>query len=153
LICHGTPDPVEPLSAGFVLSGGDVLDAAELLDVTVGASEIIASACSIGWRPDHIGSLDLLGDEALGLPAALLASGVQVLVVSISRVSDAAAARISVAYHTHRRAGSSPPEALQQAQIELLSDRAIPPSEWCGFVVYCSPFCPKPNIESKEKSA
>ncbi|MGX1127994.1 hypothetical protein RKD49_000184 [Streptomyces glaucescens] len=66
LACHGFFDPQEPLRSGVHLAGGDLLTAADILELRLDADLVTLAACDSGLgghRP---------GDELIGLTRSLL---------------------------------------------------------------------------------
>ncbi|WP_410872960.1 CHAT domain-containing protein [Nocardia sp. A7] len=143
LISHGRVAIDDPLSCCFIVADGRV-DAAALLDIDIAPAEMFASACSIGWRPNSIGAQDLLGDEALALPGALLTSGIRALVVSTAPIGDQASAFLAGAYHRQRSAGLHPIHALRAAQLLALQSQEFPVQDWCCMTIYGSAFAQTP---------
>jgi CHAT domain-containing protein len=137
LSCHGRAVTEDPLSSGLLTADG-VLDATALVGLRFGPEEVVASACSVGWRPSQVGDLDLLGDEALGLPAALLLAGARSFVVSTAKVGVQAASDLSVAYHARRIAGDDPVHAMRRAQLAA-RDAGHPIGSWAGLTIYAAP--------------
>lgn len=133
--CHGRIDPEQPLAAALQVVDGEI-DAAELAAARLGPAELMLSACSTGHRPTRAGGVRLSGDDILGLPGALLEAGARGVIVSIPPADDEGAAAFSLALHRHRRDGSSPMRAFQQAQLELLNGRFLDPERWAGFVLH-----------------
>lgn len=132
--CHGRADPDLPMASGLIVRDG-VVDAGEMLTRGVRRREVVLSACSTGWRPHRVGELDLLGDDVLGLPGALLEGGVSALLLSITPAADEPMRRLTVGYHRERLAGLPPLHALAAAQRERLSSND-PVWGWCGTVLY-----------------
>lgn len=132
--CHGTIVPNEPMSSGLLLCDSKV-DAAEVARAALAFDEVVLSACSTGWRPAEVGDLVLDADEILGIPAGFLESGVNSVLVSISKAEGKAARALTTHYHRQRVAGNSPLFAFQSAQKYLLA-QGVPPGTWLGFTLY-----------------
>lgn len=132
--CHGTIVLNEPMSSGLLLYDSKV-DAAEVARAELAFDEVVLSACSTGWRPAKVGDLVLDADEILGIPAGFLESGVNSVLVSISKAEGKAARALTTHYHRRRVAGDSPLFAFQSAQKSLLA-QGIPPGTWLGFTLY-----------------
>jgi CHAT domain-containing protein len=132
--CHGTIVPNEPMSSGLLLYDSKV-DAAEVARAALPFDEVVLSACSTGWRPAEVGDLVLDADEILGIPAGFLESGVNSVLVSISKAEGKAARALTTHYHRQRVAGNSPLFAFQSAQKYLLA-QGVPPGTWLGFTLY-----------------
>lgn len=133
---HAVSVPNEPWSSGIITSDG-VLDAVVLSKMRTITPEIVASACTTGWRPSSVADVDLLADDCLGIPAAFLLGGARALLVSISELGDVAASELLTSYHRHRSAGAAPIHALRSAQLEALGRRDV--ELWCGLTLYGSP--------------
>ncbi len=134
LATHGRFDAQWPMASGILCRDGWV-DAAEVVVHGVTSREVVLSACSTGWRPYHIGSMPLHGDDVVGLPGAFLEAGASSVVVSISPTDDAAMRRLMVDFHAARHRGEPPLQALATAQRRRL-DEGEPAWAWCGTVVY-----------------
>ncbi|MDQ3485236.1 MAG: CHAT domain-containing protein, partial [Actinomycetota bacterium] len=132
--CHGRADPDIPMASALAVTDGFV-DAAEMLRRGVRRREIVLTGCSTGWRPHRVGKMDLLGDDVLGLPGALMEGGAAALMLSITPAADEPMRRLSVAYHRARLSGLTPLQSLASAQRERLS-AGDPAWGWCGAVVY-----------------
>lgn len=134
LACHGRADTQWPMSSGLEASDR-LVDASDIVIGGVGRREVVLSACSTGWRPYKVRDTQLLADDVLGLPGALLEGGASSLLVSIPPAEDQPMRRLCVAYHRARRAGDSPLFALARAQRER-SDAGDPAWGWAGSVLY-----------------
>lgn len=85
LACHGEADRERPLNSRLRFAGGDI-DVASLIGKALGSLDfVILSAC------DSAVIGDPTPDEAIGLPAALLAAGARGVVASSWAVDDLAA--------------------------------------------------------------
>ncbi len=135
VVCHADVAADEPLASGLILTGS-TLDAGEILRLGCGFPEVVLSACSTGWRPQTPHGLELAGDDALGLVASFLEAGARSLLVSVPQAKDDIARRFMVAWHTHRRSGASPAEALRATQQELHEE--VPVWAWAGITAYSS---------------
>jgi CHAT domain-containing protein len=136
VVCHADAAADEPLSSGLILTAS-TLDAGEILRLGCGFPEVVLSACSTGWRPQTPHGLALAGDDALGLVASFLEAGARSLLVSITQAKDDVAHRFMVSWHSHRRAGASPLEALRRAQLQL-DEEEEPVWAWAGITAYGS---------------
>jgi CHAT domain-containing protein len=112
-----------------------VVDATEILAQGVRRREVILSACSTGWRPYKVGDLDLLADDIIGLPGAMLEGGASSILVSIPPTEDEPMRRLVVEYHAARRRGLRPIPAVAAAQRGRLTS-GDPVWGWGGTVVY-----------------
>ena len=133
--CHGTLEAAYPLQSGLLLTRSKV-DAAEVALSRMAYREVVLSACSTGWRPHHVGSMELLGDDALGLTAAFLEAGARFVLVSVPPAQDAATRAFTVTWHRHRRAGLAPLQAYAAVQRDLLSSGEHPLWAWAGMTAY-----------------
>ncbi|MGG5259247.1 CHAT domain-containing protein [Phycicoccus avicenniae] len=105
---HGTHHDESPLFSSVRLHDGPVF-AHELHRRGVGAGHVVLASCDVGsahLRP---------GDEALGLTAALLASGARAVLASVAPVRDEVAHAVTVAHHRGLRAGLDAASALEAA--------------------------------------
>ena len=132
--CHGTIVLDEPMSSGLLLYDSKI-DAAEVARAALAFDEVVLRACSTGWRPAEVGNLMLDADEILGIPAGFLESGVNSVLVSISKAEGPTARMLTTHYHQQRVDGNSPLFALQSAQKYLLA-QGVPPGMWLGFTLY-----------------
>ena len=72
---------------------------------------VVLSSCDVGRtviRP---------GEEILGFTAALLYIGTASVISSVTRVADASAVNLMIAYHRLLAAGARPAEALAEAAL------------------------------------
>ncbi len=140
--CHGTLDDREPMSSGLLLADGRI-DAGDILLRHLPYTEVVLSSCSSGWRPTVVRDIDptgrddvvLMGDDALGLPAAFLEAGASSALVSIPQAQDGVTKAFVEVYHVLRRSGCTPIAALHGAQKTMLQ-LEITPALWIGFTVY-----------------
>ena len=136
VICHGVIDHSEPSSSALIASDGKV-DAAEIALAGRCPDEVVLAACSTGYRPDAVGDLLLTGDDAVGLPAALLEAGARSIIMSIPKAHDTTSIEFMTRYHQSRVAGAAPVDAFQSTQISMLE--VADPGLWCGYVMYGTP--------------
>ena len=136
ICCHGVIDDIDP-SASALLAGDGRVDAAEIAMSHLGATDVVLAACSTGYRPHRVGDLELVGDDIVGMPAALLESGASTVLVSIPLASDAASVALMDRFHRHRAAGAHPADALNAAQREMPADHDV--WSWCGYSLYGDP--------------
>jgi hypothetical protein len=136
---HGEPPQCEPGDAALLLADAN-LEAAALAHAGIPFSEVVLAACSTGFRPiTEAQGVRLSGDDALGLPGALLEAGATTLLVSIPLAEVGAAHHMALGYHTARLAGQAPLAAFRSSQRALLSNPAVRTRNACGFVLYgCS---------------
>lgn len=126
---HARASLTDGLTAGLALADGEVLTAAEVLPVRVGADLVVLSGCETGVSEQRP------GDELLGLVRALLHGGARSLVTSQWRVADQSAQRLLTAFHHHGRTLPRA-DALRQAMMDTA---ALPGRahfyHWAGFVL------------------
>jgi CHAT domain-containing protein len=135
IACHGKFETGEPLNSGLLLTDGR-LDAAEIAQRRLPLSEVILSACSLGYRPAEAQGVPLSGDDLIGLPGAFLEAGAQSVLVSIPKARDDATLELMTLYHEQRVEGFPPLFALQAAQKAMMDSRRYPPHLWIGFTLY-----------------
>jgi hypothetical protein len=111
IAAHGTVRSDNPLFSSLLLHDGPftVFDIEQL-----GATprQVVLAACESGV------SKVTPGQEILGLTAALLSRQTATVVAPVVAVDDADTTGLMLAYHRRLRAGSSPAEALADAQLE-----------------------------------
>ena len=133
---HGRLSATDGFRTGLQMAGGDVLAAAELLELNSPARLAVLSGCETGV------SDRMEGDELFGMVHALLCAGVNILLVSQWRVGDASTrALLTAFYRCAYGAERLPPVlALQQAMREVYKDF---PEEgfyhWGAFAVIGAP--------------
>jgi len=144
------------LLSGIVLAGSNaehgpldkydgILTAEELSTVDLRGTELVVlSACETG-----LGEVQS-GEGVLGLRRAFAAAGVQHLVMSLWSVPDQATSELMQAFylrilHRNPRKAMSPPDAMREAQLELLERNrqkysgGARPGDWAAFVVSGAP--------------
>ena len=136
IACHGTVDPDDPFQTRLRIGASPIgVSAAQLSAAQIRAREVVLSACSSGWRPAHVGDLELAGDDLLALPGTFLFAGAHHLVCSITPAEDAAATFFVTSYHRDRQAGAPPHIALRAAHLAA-SEARYPSWGRVGFVHY-----------------
>ncbi len=113
---HGTHHDQSPLFSHIHLADGPVF-AHEFQRVGVGAEHVVLSACDVGRA--HVRH----GEEALGLTASLLASGVRSVVASVAPVRDEQAEEVMTAYHRELAGGTDAALALERAAVGIPDGR------------------------------
>ncbi|MFC8447940.1 CHAT domain-containing protein [Kitasatospora sp. NPDC057223] len=120
VICHGRPDPGDPLRSALVMAGDRDLTLREVLavrsshGVPVGARMAVLSVCDT----DRPGAA--LPDEAVSLPTGLIQAGFAGVVASQWAVrSEAASLVMARFYQLWQGEGLGPAQALRQAQLWL----------------------------------
>jgi CHAT domain-containing protein len=135
LACHASFENEEPQHSALQLTDGQV-DVAEISGARLNFEEVILSACNTGQRALKVQSVELTGDDILGLPGAFLEAGVRSVLVSIPPASDSATIRFMALYHEERSVGTTPLCALQKAQVMMLAEGLHPVDTWIGFTLY-----------------
>ncbi|WBB75905.1 CHAT domain-containing protein [Micromonospora sp. WMMD1128] len=105
---HGQHQTENPLFSTLELTGGPLMGY-DVQGLRVAPRTVVLSCCDLGLTDVRH------GDEALGMPTALLAAGTATVVASVARVGDEAATEAMVAYHRAVGAGRSPAAALAEA--------------------------------------
>ncbi|WP_433113571.1 CHAT domain-containing protein [Micromonospora sp. CA-246542] len=105
---HGQHQTENPLFSTLELAGGPLLGY-DVQELRTAPRTVVLSCCDLGLTDVRH------GDEALGMPTALLAAGTATVVASVSRVADEAAMEIMAAYHRAVVAGRLPAAALAEA--------------------------------------
>lgn len=134
LACHGRFDHDDPEGSGLLLADR-MLTAAELSLRPLPAGEVTLAACSTGVRPEAAGGVRLLGDDVVGLPAALLEAGAASILVSVTLAGAKEAGSFFCAYHTARLDGQAPLRAFATAQRRMLAE-PWKIHRWAGFTLY-----------------
>ncbi len=105
---HGTHHDESPLFSSVRLHDGPVF-AHELHRRGVAAQHVVLASCDVGSA--HLRA----GDEALGLTAALLSSGVRSVLAAVAPVRDDVTRSVMGAYHEGLRRGLDAAAALEHA--------------------------------------
>ena len=126
---HGIHQDESPLFSSVVMGDGPVF-AHEFQRSGVGADHVVLSSCEVGRT--HV----RVGDEALGLTASLLATGVRSVVASVGQVGDEDAHAVMAAYHRVLAQGLDAAEALEIASSSVEEGRL--------FCVYGADWAPLP---------
>jgi CHAT domain-containing protein len=137
LATHGLVNEARPLfSALAVAPEGDGDDgrlyAHDVLDLDLRADLVVLSACESGLGREYA------SEGVLGLAWAFLAAGAPSAVVSQWSVADESTSRLMQKFHERLWAAPAPgkAEALRQAQLALLKDRASRhPFFWAPFAL------------------
>ncbi|MEV4223825.1 CHAT domain-containing protein [Nonomuraea sp. NPDC049725] len=117
LACHGFFDSEEPLRSGVHLARGDLLTAADILDLRLDADLVTLAACDSGLgrhRP---------GDELIGLTRSLLYAGAASVLVTLWKVEEISTVLLLREFYARWASGTSKAEALRQAQLSLAALR------------------------------
>jgi CHAT domain-containing protein len=132
---HGEFDPGEPLRSKLNVADGSV-DAATMILHRIAFEEVLLRACSTGERVERVGALDLIGDDILGIPGALLEAGARSVMVSIPPlVRRPTTRRLFERFLARRNEGDPPLLALADAQRAALED-GDDAVDWAGVAVY-----------------
>ncbi len=118
----------------LVLTHGSI-DAASIVQRRMRFGEVILSACSTGYRPERAADVILAGDDAIGIPSAMIEAGARFVLASIPIASDEPTAAFVSAYHKYRK-GAPPLRAFRAAQLELFKAGIYSPYEWVGLTAY-----------------
>lgn len=132
---HGTANPVDPLSGGFLMLAADdaeagFLRAREIQSRRLAASLAVLSACQSGLGFEHEGGV-------IGLARAFQLAGVPRVVMSLWSVNDRAT--LALMDHFQRNLVAQPPdEALRNAMLATRADYPDP-AHWASFALFGSP--------------
>ena len=113
---HATFESESPLNSGLLLSNmkkltlSDLLGVGELRNIRLA----VLSACQTA-----IVDFESLPEEAIGLPGGFLQSGVPGVIGSLWPVDDISTAFLMIYFYQMYMSGTSPEEALRQAQLWL----------------------------------
>ncbi len=135
LATHGRLNPTAPLYSALVLTPGGERDegllyARDLLNADLPCDLVVLSACETGL------GREVSGEGMLGLSWAWFVAGVPATVVTQWEVGDASTGHLMRVFYEQRAAGVPKAEALRQAQLTLLKDRATRhPFYWAPFVL------------------
>ena len=113
---HGIHQDESPLFSSVVMGDGPVF-AHEFLRSGIAAEHVVLSSCEVGRT--HVRA----GDEALGLTASLLATGVRSVVAAVGPVGDEDAHAVMSAYHRLLAQGLDVAEALEIASAGVEEGR------------------------------
>lgn len=113
---HGVHQDESPLFSSVLMGDGPVF-AHELQRTGMGAEHVVLSSCEVGRT--HVRP----GDEALGLTASLLATGVRSVVAAVGPVGDDDAHAVMSAYHRLLARGLDAAEALEIATANVEDGR------------------------------
>ncbi|WP_187365822.1 CHAT domain-containing protein [Trebonia kvetii] len=110
LAAHGHHERENFLFSRLDLADGPLM-AYDIQQLAAAPRHVVLSSCDVGRtviRP---------GEEILGFTAALLYSGTASVISSVTRVADASAVNLMIAYHRLLAAGARPAEALAEAAL------------------------------------
>jgi CHAT domain-containing protein/tetratricopeptide (TPR) repeat protein len=141
LAAHGQIRADNPLFSSLQLADGP-LTVYDLERLSLGPDTVVLAACESGR------SVVLAGDELLGLAAAFLCRDTRQLIASVVPVPDAETAPLMVVLHTLLARGSTPAEALAQAQQQVGQGEPAALAAAAGFVSLGAGFTPLPGGNS-----
>ena len=124
---HGHFSAAAPRSAGLRLADG-WLTAGAIQRLPLSGAHVTLSGCETGAAARSA------LDDAVGIPAALLAAGATSMLVSHWPAHDAAATHLMTAWYRARATGAAPALALQTAQADTRRDYPHP-ALWAAFYV------------------
>ena len=133
---HGLLDDASPLYSQLVLAApreGDaddgLLEAREILDMSLDADLAVLSACETGRGTSGT------GEGLIGMAWAFFVAGCPATVASQWKVEAASTSKLMLAFHRALRAGQAPAEALRRAALARLHQAGgRHPFYWAGFV-------------------
>lgn len=132
LYSHGRFLPDDPTGSylRFADDSGAVLNlsAAQLLATNVGKGLWVLAACSSGIEKVRA------GDEALGLPRALLESGAGMVIISLWDVDATSSLDIMTRFYQNLAAGMPVARALRESSGALRKN-GRPPYDWAPFIL------------------
>jgi CHAT domain-containing protein len=132
---HGTSNPREPLTGGFLMLSGPTpqeafLTAKEVQTMHLRAELVVLSACQSGLGFNHDGGV-------VGLARSFQKAGVPRVIMSLWSVSDEATVLLMDRFRVHL-ADAAPAEALRLAMLEA-RDRYPEPALWAPFTLFGTP--------------
>jgi CHAT domain-containing protein len=135
---HAEVDPRQPGRSRLLLAAsetpdGGALHAHELQELRLsGTRLVVLGACStaVGQRSRAEG--------VMSLAYAFMAAGAPAVVASLWDVNDGDAATLLVRFHERLAAGRAAPDALREAQLEVIAagGDARSPSAWAAFQLF-----------------
>ncbi|MCO6512748.1 MAG: CHAT domain-containing protein, partial [Aridibacter famidurans] len=126
LACHGKFRPDNPMFSSLHLSDG-FITVRDICAQELKAGLVTLSACETGLSSLYP------GNEILGLARGFLSAGASNLVLSLWTVSDSATVDLMRGFYSNLVKGSSPSEALNATQKEMI-ETGRDPYEWAPFV-------------------
>ncbi len=126
LACHGQFRPDNPMFSSLYLADGRIT-ARDISSMRLSAGLVVLSACETGRNKIYA------GDEVLGLARGFLSAGTSSIIVSLWNVNDAATSEMMRSLYANMIQGSSPGQALRQAQIDMIKTGAHP-YLWAPFI-------------------
>jgi CHAT domain-containing protein len=132
---HATANRVSPLDSAVILSGPDdrfKLYARDVAELPLRAELVTVSACrSAGERVYS-------GEGLVGFAWAFLRAGARRVIAGLWDVDDRSTAELMDRLYARLAAGESPPRALRQAKLALMSQGGVAakPYYWAPFQVF-----------------
>nr|WP_274387955.1 CHAT domain-containing protein [Salsipaludibacter albus] len=140
LAAHGVHHAAAPLFSSVRLEDGPFY--AHDLSRATATRLVVLSACDVAehaMRP---------GDEPLGFAAALLDTGVDVVVGAVAPIRDDVAARVGSELHRYLAGGSSPARAVSRVVADAGDDGGVAP-----MVVLGNGLGPVADVTTRRRSA
>jgi CHAT domain-containing protein len=127
---HAFADPDDPLASALVLAHDERLTVRELLASGIGAGRFaVLSACETARVED------LMTDEIVSFPTALVQCGFSGVVGSLWAAGDRPTSMLMGAFYKHWRGNrATPRQALRAAQQYTRDHRYATPLAWANFV-------------------
>ena len=128
--CHGQMEGRLPTtrSASFLKLSDRLLTARDIYDLTLSSELVFLNACVSGRFQSR------LSNEVGGFWEAFLHAGAHRIIVTVTYVHPESAQRLALAFYHHWLNGTSPAEALRQAQLEVR--QAEPePEHWATHIL------------------
>ncbi len=133
LATHSVWHPLDPSRSFIVLSGGQRLDTAELLDWVSQCEVVVLSACQTAVGSSH-------PESPLGLASAFLTAGARSVIAALWPVSDQATRGFMEDLHVALSRLGSVPAALLEARRRAIEREGVDrPLRWAGFRLVGSP--------------
>lgn len=137
LATHGVLDNLHPLYSYLLLAkGGDegedgLLEAREIMNLSLGADLVVLSACETARG--RIGA----GEGVIGMSWAFSLAGCRTMIVSQWKINSASATQLMTSFYRGLTAGEQDKaRALRSAALELMKEsRYRHPYYWAGFVL------------------
>lgn len=132
LATHGVVNPNEPLESFLVMADGP-LTLADITGLNLGQPSLVTlSACRTGLGETRVNP----GQDLTTLAEAFWYAGSRCLVASLWRVADTSTGELMLEFYRGLTTDMSKAEALQKAQLALLSKRETSaPYFWAPFVL------------------
>jgi CHAT domain-containing protein len=125
---HAQADP-DPLAGGLLLACDELLTIRDLLATGIGAARFaVLSACETARVED------LMSDEMVSFPTALMQCGFGGVVGSLWVARDMPTTRLMKAFYREWRGKSASPRQALRAAVQANRDRYASPLAWANFV-------------------